>query len=87
MNEHDLATVAHIYATTRGITMASLGTYLVRDARFFDRLAVGRVTVRRVEQAAWRLSEMWPEHLPWPAAIPQPQPPAGADGQVEEPVG
>ena len=82
--------------------MASLGTYLVRDARFFDRLAVGRVTVRRVEQAAWRLSEMWPEHLPWPAAIPRPpvtppEPeevapaedeaaPAGADGQVEEPV-
>ena len=72
MNAQSLMAAARIYASTRGIAMASLGTYLVRDAKFFDRLAVGRVTIRRAEQAALRLSEMWPEHLPWPSDIPRP---------------
>ena len=75
METQSLITAAQIYATARGIEMASLGTYLVRDARFFDRLRVGRVTVRRVDRAARRLSEMWPDDLAWPSDIPRPESP------------
>ena len=78
MESQSLIAAAQIYATARGIEMASLGTYLVRDARFFDRLRVGRVTVRRVDRAAHRLSEMWPEDLAWPPDIPRPGSPEGA---------
>lgn len=77
METQSLITAAQIYATARGIEMASLGTYLVRDARFFDRLRVGRVTVRRVDHAARRLSEMWPDDLAWPSDIPRPESPKG----------
>ena len=59
--------------------MASLATYMVSNAYCFDRLAVDRVTLRIAEKAARRLSEIWPQHLPWPADIPRPAPRAGAE--------
>ena len=77
MESQSLITAARIYAAARGIAMATLGTYLVRDAKFFDRLSVGRVTVRRVDRAARRLSEMWPDDLAWPSDIPRPESPKG----------
>ena len=74
MNAQSLAHVARIYAARRGISMASLGTYLVRDAYFFERLTEGRVTIRRAERALRRLSDHWPADLEWPADIPRPAP-------------
>ena len=64
--------------------MASLGTYLVRDAYFFNRLAQGRVTIRRAERALQWLSDHWPADLDWPSGIPRPDPSAGAPNERGE---
>ncbi|MCY4548166.1 MAG: hypothetical protein OXC28_07350 [Defluviicoccus sp.] len=79
MNAQRLTRLARIYAEARNITMGSLGTYLVRDAYFFDRLATGRVTIRRAERALQWLSDHWPAGLDWPADIERPPPGAGAE--------
>ena len=58
------------------------------------------ITTRRAARAIQWFSDHWPADAEWPAAIPRPQPtpvepvepeaveeaPAGAGGQVEEPV-
>ena len=74
MDAQQLVRAAEIYAEVRGITMATLGTYLTRDANFFERLAAGRVTIRRAELVFQRLSNRWPRHLPWPSDTPRPEP-------------
>ena len=72
MNTEHLTRAASIYAEVRQIKLATLGVYLVSDANFFERLKEGRVTIRRAELAARRLSAMWPAPLPWPDDIPRP---------------
>ena len=79
MNAEHIARLGAIYARDRNIAMASLGTYLVRDAYFFDRLARGRVTIRRAERALGRLADLWPADLDWPADIPRPAPRAAVE--------
>lgn len=82
--QHFIA-VARIYATHRRITMATLGTYLVRDAKLFDRCATGRITLKRLWIAISRLVERWPDDLAWPTDIPRPAP--TPDGGSEPPAG
>lgn len=72
MNGEQRAAVFRLYAESQGITIASLATYLTSNACYFDRLAVGRVTLRTAEKAAMRLSEIRPADLPWPDDIPRP---------------
>lgn len=79
MDTQHLVRLAGIYAEARQITMASLGTYLVRDAYFFDRLGRGRVTIRRAERALRRLADLWPADLDWPSDVPRPAPRAAAE--------
>lgn len=74
MDSQQLLIVARLYAEIRQITMATLGTYLVRDAKFFIRLPEGRVTIRRAARAGERLSQMWPADTDWPSDIPRPAP-------------
>lgn len=87
MDSKHLTAVAHIYADARGITMSTLGTYLVRDANFFKRLAEGRVTIRRVELAGRLLSEIWLCDLEWPPDIPRPAPSSSVEPPGEAPAG
>ena len=82
MYQQSLQRVAQRYAKVRRITMASPGTYLMRECRYFDRLASGRVTIRRAEQARLRLAEHWPDGLLWPADIPRPAPTESRIAQV-----
>ena len=74
MYAQNLMRLGGIFAEARGIALASLGTYMVRDACFFDRVRNGRVTVRRVERALQWLSDNWPDGCEWPADIPRPEP-------------
>ena len=57
MNAYCLIRPGGIYAGERGIALASLGTYMVRDARFFDRVESGRVTIGRTERASGKMFE------------------------------
>lgn len=66
--------VARVYAEHRGITMTTLGTYAAGHGRFFERLAVGRVTIRRAQHILQYLSDHWPTDIAWPADIPRPLP-------------
>ena len=72
MNAHDLDRLGRIFAEARGITLRSLGSYMVRDAYFFERLESGRVTFRRAGRALQWLADNWPADREWPADIPRP---------------
>ena len=74
MNTHELLRLSDIFAESRGIALASLGTYMLRDAHFFDRLKSGRVTIRRAELALQWLSDHWPADRQWPEDIRRPDP-------------
>lgn len=74
MFSHLILRPAEIFASHRGITLPSLGTYALRDASFFVRLRDGRVTLRRAEEILGWLSDHWPADLAWPADIPRPTP-------------
>ena len=74
MDSDNVFRVARIYAGKRGITMKTLGTYAAGHGHFFERLAVGRVTIRRTEQVLQWFSDNWPDGLEWPADIPRPRP-------------
>ena len=66
--------VAELYASARKISLSSLGTYALRDASFFVRLAQGRVTLRRADDLLAWLSRHWPVGLDWPPDISRPRP-------------
>lgn len=74
MYAKNLLRLGEIYADARGIALASLGTYMTRDARFFERVESGRVTIRRTERALQWLSDHWPSDSEWPSDIPRPAP-------------
>ena len=66
--------LASRYAMLRGMSLASLGTYAVRDGTFLKRLPVGRVTLRRAELLLQYISDNWPEGIDWPSYIDRPKP-------------
>ena len=72
MYSDNILRVATIYATARGITLATVGTYATNDGQFFKRLAAARVTIRRAEGVLRWLSDRWPSGTPWPSDIPRP---------------
>lgn len=74
MDTEDLLLIGRRYASARGIEMSTLATYAAADGRFFQRLAEGRVTVRRMESVRRWLSDNWPAHLEWPPGVPRPAP-------------
>ena len=74
MFSEPLMCIATLYSQSRGVTMSTLGTYAAGDGKFFSRLSVGRVTIRRAERVLQWFSDHWPVDLPWPADIPRPNP-------------
>ena len=102
MNCESLIRLAGLYAAHKGLRPTTVSTYIAGSGDTFARLEDGHtITLRRAEQIAQKFSDHWPADLEWPAGIPRPpvtppEPeetpagdeaaPAGADGQVEEPV-
>ena len=83
MDSDNVFRVARIYAEQRGITMKTLGTYAAGHGHFFERLAVGRVTIRRTAQVLQWFSDHWPAGLAWPSDIPRPLPTTDQDHPQE----
>ena len=74
MNTQHLPRVAELYARRKSIKVSSLGVYAAGDSRFFECLAQGRVTIRRVEKVLQWVSDRWPEDVEWPPDVPRPMP-------------
>lgn len=72
MYSETLLKLATAYSEARGLSLATVGTYAVNDGSFFKRLAEGRVTIRRAEEAVRWLSDHWPADLDWSPEIPRP---------------
>ena len=74
MTTTEILRVARIYAAHRRIALSTVGRLGMGHGHFFDRLADGRVTIRRAERALQWLSDHWPADLVWPSDIPRPAP-------------
>ncbi len=66
--------VAHAYADHRQIALSTVGRLGMGHGHFFERLAAGRVTLRRADRALQWFSDHWPVDLEWPPDIPRPPP-------------
>ena len=77
MISQHLAGVVGVCTEPWKMWMASHGNNFGRNVGFFDRRAVGRVTIRRAERALRWLSDHWPGDLGRPDDIPRPPPRTG----------
>ena len=62
------------YIRARNIQGSTLCLQALSNARAWENLPTGRVTVRTVDRLVQWLSDHWPEGLEWPADIPRPAP-------------
>ena len=76
MNTSDARFLAHRFCGARAIKLSTLGNLAVGNARLFEGLDAGRVTVRTLRRLIQYLSNNWPEGLEWPSDIPRPEPTA-----------
>ena len=74
------------YCAVRQIALTTLAKQAVGSSTFFDRLEIGRVTLRSVDRLIHFVSRVWPDEITWPTDIPRPSPdaapnsPAGGQG-------
>ena len=93
MSPDDLTRLGHAYGRFRGLALSTVGRLAGGQGAFFQRVAAGRVTIRRLDRAAQWFSDHWPAELAWPEDLlrPQPQPgspaaTAAAEGPPDDPV-
>lgn len=73
MRAEDLLQLAQAYSQAFDIALSTVGTRACRNARIFNRLAIGKgCHSRTIEQASAWFAENWPENLAWPEGIPRP---------------
>ena len=97
----DLVTLCDHYCQATGRSESRVADVIAMNPYLFQRLRANKgCTVRTYSQAIQWFSDHWPADAEWPAQILRPQPtpvepvepeaveeaPAGAGGQVEEPV-
>ncbi len=93
MSADDLTRLGRVYARRRGLALSTVGRLAGGQGTFFDRVAAGRVTIRRVDRAIQWFSDHWPAELAWPEDLPRPEPRPGSpaasaaeNDMMEDPV-
>ncbi len=75
MNTSDIVKQAEAYCAHTGKTLSTVGSYAVRDGKFFLRLGNGGgCTLRTAKRVIEWFSDNWPTDLEWPREIPRPTP-------------
>ena len=65
-----------------GRELATISTYAADDGKLFARLQGGAsITLRRDARIIQRLSNNWPDCLPWPSDVPRPDPAAPSESE------
>lgn len=73
MNTSDILRQAEIYCDHTGKTLSTVGSYAVRDGKFFLRLKDGGgCTLRTAKRVIEWFDQNWPDDLAWPAGINRP---------------
>lgn len=78
MSADDLIHLARAYARFRGLALSTVGRLAGGQGAFFDRVAAGRVTIRRVDRTVQWFSDHWPAELAWPRHLLRPEPQPGS---------
>lgn len=74
MNTTDMIEQAKTYSEHTGRALSTIGSYAVRDGKFFDRLqSGGGCTLKTAGRLLSWFSDNWPSDLEWPRSIPRPQ--------------
>ena len=72
--QHQIRRLCERYCAIRQIALTTLAKQAVGSSTFFDRLEIGRVTLRSVDRMVHYLSKVWPDEIIWPTDIPRPSP-------------
>lgn len=78
MSADALIRLGRAYARRRGLALSTVGRLAGGQGAFFDRVAAGRVTIRRVDRAIQWFSDHWPAELAWPRDLLRPEPRPGS---------
>ncbi len=78
MSTDRLIRLAESYARHHRLALSTVGRLAGGHGHFFDRVADGRVTFRRVDRSIQWFSDHWPAELDWPDELPRPHPAPGA---------
>ena len=82
MSADDLIRLGRTYARSRGLALSTVGRLAGGQGAFFERVATGRVTIRRVDRAIQWFSDHWPAGLRWPEDLLRPEPRPGSPAAV-----
>ncbi len=75
MNTGTIIMQAEAYCAHTGRTLSTVGSYAVRDGKFFDRLKNGGgCTLRTADRVIAWFSDNWPSDLAWPSEVARPTP-------------
>ena len=81
---NNLTRLLNLYATATGRTVSTVGRLVGGRGDVADRARAGTMTIARAGRITQRLSDNWPEKLPWLADIPRPTP--SPDSPAARPV-
>ena len=82
MSPDDLIRLGRTYGRFRGLALSTVGRLAGGQGAFFQRVAAGRVTIRRVDRAVQWFSDHWPAALAWPEDLLRPEPQPGSPAAV-----
>lgn len=93
MSPDDLIRLGRTYGRFRELALSTVGRLAGGQGAFFQRVAAGRVTIRRVDRAVQWFSDHWPAELAWPDDLLRPEPQPGSpaavaadEGLVDDPL-
>ena len=78
--------MAERYARHHGLALSTVGRLAGGHGHFFERVADGRVTIRRVGRAVQWFSDCWPAELEWPEELQRPAPGPEAPAEAADPL-
>ena len=84
MYSENLLSLARLYVDCRGLSLATVSTYMAGSGDTLARLERGHdLTTRRAARFSQWFSDHWPDGLEWPADFPRPEPrPEGKRGEA-----
>lgn len=87
MSPDDLIRLGRAYGRFRGLALSTVGRLAGGQGAFFQRVAAGRVTIRRVDRAVQWFSDHWPAELAWPEDLLRPEPQPGSPAAIAAEAG
>lgn len=82
MSPDDLIRLGRTYGRFRKLALSTVGRLAGGQGAFFQRVAAGRVTIRRLDRAVQWFSDHWPAELAWPEDLLRPEPQPGSPAAV-----